>query len=43
MNRMAESITGVLKQEVLGKDIGTAMRNSENGTKEHFRSLVHSV
>lgn len=43
MNRMAESLTGALKQEVLGKDIGIAMRNCTNETKAMFKQLAHSV
>ena len=43
MNRMAESITGVLKQEALGKDIANAMKNCEADTKQHFKSLVHTI
>jgi|GEM_PF-453780 PAS domain S-box-containing protein len=43
MNRMAESITGVLKQEALGKDIANAMKNCEADTRQHFKSLVHTI
>jgi len=43
MNRMAESITGVLKQEALGKDITTAMKNCKTEIRQHFKDLVHTV
>jgi hypothetical protein len=40
---MAESITGVLKQEALGKEISIAMKNSIPETRQHFKDLVHTV
>lgn len=43
MNRMAESITGVLKQEALGKEISAALKNSQTETRQHFKDLVHTV
>ncbi|REJ80970.1 MAG: response regulator [Bacteroidetes bacterium] len=43
MNKMAETLTGCLKQEALGKDIGIAMKNSPGETKNVFKTLAHSV
>lgn len=43
MNKMAETLTGCLKQEVLGKDISLAMKNSPSETKNVFKTLAHTV
>ncbi len=43
MNKMAETLTGCLKQEALGKDIGIAMKNSPIETKSAFKTLAHTV
>jgi hypothetical protein len=43
MNKMAETLTGSLKQEVLGKDIGLAMKNCPADTREAIKTLAHSV
>jgi PAS domain S-box-containing protein len=43
MNKMAETLTGCLKQEALGKDISVAMKNSPQETKNVFKNLAHTV
>jgi len=43
MNKMAETLTGCLKQEALGKDISIAMKNSAVETKSAFKTLAHTV
>lgn len=43
LNKMAETITGCLKQEALGKDISITMKNSGSETKNVFKTLAHSV
>ncbi len=43
MNKMAETLTGCLKQEALGKDISIAMKNSPSETKSAFKTLAHTV
>jgi PAS domain S-box-containing protein len=43
MNKMAETLTGSLKQEVLGKDIGLAMKNCTQDTRDSFRSMANTV
>jgi PAS domain S-box-containing protein len=43
MNKMAETLTGCLKQEALGKDISVAMKNSPAETKSAFKTLAKSV
>ena len=43
MNKMAETLTGCLKQEALGKDISVAMKNSALETKNVFKTLAHTV
>jgi PAS domain S-box-containing protein len=43
MNKMAESLTGCLKQETLGKDISLAMKHSGNETRSVFKMLAHTV
>jgi PAS domain S-box-containing protein len=43
MNKMAETLTGCLKQEALGKDISIAMKNSPVETKSAFKTLAHTV
>ena len=43
LNKMAETITGCLKQEALGKDISIAMKNSPIETKNVFKTLAHTV
>ena len=43
MNKMAETLTGCLKQEALGKDISVAMKNSGSETKSVFKTLAHTV
>jgi DNA-binding LytR/AlgR family response regulator len=43
INKMAETITGCLKQEALGKDISIAMKNSNSETKGVFKTLAHTV
>jgi len=43
MNKMAESITGSLKQEVMGKDISHAMKNSNDTTRESIKSLARTA
>ena len=43
MNKMAETLTGCLKQEALGKDISIAMKNSPQETKNAFKSLAKTV
>src|SRR6185436_17766914 len=43
MNRMAESLTGSLKQETLGKDISLALKNSGTETRSVFKTLAHTV
>jgi PAS domain S-box-containing protein len=43
MNKMAETLTGCLKQEALGKDIAVAMKNSPQETKNVFKNLAHTV
>ena len=43
MNKMAETLTGCLKQEALGKDISIAMKNSPLETKSAFKTLAHTV
>ena len=43
MNKMAETLTGCLKQEALGKDITVAMKNCEPETRSHFKNLAHSI
>jgi PAS domain S-box-containing protein len=43
MNKMAETLTGCLKQEALGKDISIAMKNSPAETKNMFKTLAHTV
>jgi PAS domain S-box-containing protein len=43
LNKMAETITGCLKQEALGKDISIAMKNSGSETKNVFKTLAHTV
>ncbi|MCX6290883.1 MAG: response regulator [Bacteroidetes bacterium] len=43
MNRMAETLTGSLKQEVLGKDIGLAMKNCNQATRDAIKTLAHTV
>ncbi len=43
MNKMAETLTGCLKQEALGKDISVAMKNSPTETKSAFKSLAKTV
>ena len=43
MNKMAETLTGCLKQEALGKDISQAMKNSVNETRTVFKTLAHTV
>jgi hypothetical protein len=40
---MAETLTGCLKQEALGKDISVAMKNSPAETKSVFKTLAHTV
>lgn len=42
MNKMAETLTGCLKQEALGKDISIAMKNSAQDTRGLFKTLAHS-
>lgn len=42
MNKMAETLTGCLKQEALGKDIAIAMKNSAQDTRGLFKTLAHS-
>lgn len=43
MNKMAETLTGCLKQEALGKDISIAMKNCNQDTRNVFKTLAHSV
>ncbi len=43
MNKMAETLTGSLKQEVLGKDVALAMKNCSHETREAIKSLAHTV
>lgn len=43
MNKMAETLTGCLKQEALGKDISVAMKNSPQETKNAFKTLAKTV
>ncbi len=43
MNKMAETLTGSLKQEVLGKDIGLAMKNCSQDTRDVIKTLAHTV
>jgi PAS domain S-box-containing protein len=43
MNKMAETLTGALKQEVLGKDVALAMKNCAVETREAIKTLAHSV
>lgn len=43
MNKMAETLTGCLKQEALGKDISVAMKNSPAETKSAFKTLARTV
>ena len=43
MNKMAETLTGCLKQEALGKDISIAMKNCTQDTRNVFKTLAHSV
>ena len=43
MNKMAETLTGSLKQEVLGKDIGLAMKNCDQNTRDVIKTLAHTV
>ncbi len=43
INKMAETLTGCLKQEALGKDISIAMKNSPLETKSAFKTLAHTV
>jgi PAS domain S-box-containing protein len=43
MNKMAETLTGCLKQEALGKDISVAMKNSPAETKNAFKTLAKTV
>src|SRR6185369_3274345 len=43
MNKMAETLTGCLKQESLGKDISLALKNSGNETRSVFKMLAHSI
>ena len=43
MNKMAETLTGSLKQEVIGKDVSLAMKNCNHDTREAIKSLAHTV
>ncbi|MFM9052022.1 MAG: response regulator [Bacteroidota bacterium] len=43
MNKMAETLTGCLKQEALGKDISVAMKNSPSETKNALKSLAKTM
>ncbi len=43
MNKMAETLTGCLKQETLGKDISLALKNSANETRSMFKMLAHTI
>lgn len=43
MNKMAETLTGCLKQEALGKDISVAMKNSSSETKDALKDLAKTV
>lgn len=43
MNKMAETLTGCVKQEILGKDISLALKNSGNETRSMFKALAHSI
>lgn len=43
LNKMAESVTGCLKQEALGKDVSVMMKNSDAETKNVFKTLSHSI
>ena len=43
MNKMAETLTGSLKQEVLGKDVSLAMKNCSLETREAIKTLAHTV
>ncbi|MEO0311538.1 MAG: hypothetical protein RIQ89_1195, partial [Bacteroidota bacterium] len=43
MNKMAESLTGCLKQEALGKDISIAMKNCPPETRNLFKELANKV
>ncbi len=43
MNKMAETLTGCLKQEALGKDISIAMKNCNQDTRNVFKTLEHTV
>lgn len=43
MNKMTESLTGCLKQEGLGKDIGTLMKHSDQETRNTLKTLSHSI
>ncbi|CAN5633780.1 hypothetical protein BH11BAC1_BH11BAC1_23650 [soil metagenome] len=43
MNKMAETLTGCLKHEALGKDISHAMKNSGNETRTALKTLAHTV
>src|SRR6185369_15098431 len=43
MNKMAETLTGSLKQEVLGKDVALAMKNCAVETREAIKTLAHTV
>ena len=43
INKMAETLTGSLKQEVIGKDVTQAMKNCTHETRDAIKSLAHSV
>ncbi len=43
MNKMAETLTGSLKQEVLGKEISVAMKNCNSHTRDAIKMLARSV
>ena len=43
INKMAETLTGSLKQEVIGKDVTMAMKNCTHETRDAIKTLAHSV
>ena len=43
INKMAETLTGTLKQEVLGKEIGLALKNCNQTTRDSIKSMGSTV